>query len=103
MFGKPEDYGITFNEPPTKRRVHLTGHVTIEFSVDEWLDADEDDSDEDLKRDAIDAAGFSYSGNVDYEHVSLTVEDEGRIYRQKQAAIERKRLADWNSGAPIAA
>jgi hypothetical protein len=101
VFGKPETVGVVLGEgePPAPRRVHVTGWVTIEISVDEWIDAENDDTDADIKQAAIELARERPGSEYTNEH--LDIEDETKRERQAQLQRERDRLAAWNRGEPI--
>lgn len=104
IFGKPEAYGVElFSESkPAKREVHVTGYITVEVPIDVWLDVDDDQSDEEIKRDAIEDADWE-RGEV--EHISLQVEGEPRkkVLERRQREQEMVLLAAWNAGEPIRA
>lgn len=103
MFGKPEAYGVVLGEEdqPGPRRVHVTGRVTIEINVDEWIDAEPDETDAEIKQAAIDAAREGFSDQ--WVSSDLDIHDEARTRQQAQHRLETDLLAAWNRGEPIIA
>jgi hypothetical protein len=102
MFGRPEDYKVELapKTKPAKRDVHVTGYIVVEFIVDEWVEADEDMSDQDIKHEAMQQADIP---GGDIERVNLVLDDEQRKERRVQRKREQELLAAWNAGEPIRA
>jgi hypothetical protein len=100
IFGKPERYGVelTPRQRPEKREVHVTGYVVVEYHIDEWIEADEDETDEDIKRAALEEAAIP-GGDIESHH--LSIDDEKRKERRDQRRRERDLLDAWNRGEPI--
>jgi hypothetical protein len=103
-FGKPETGGVVFDgeaEQP-KRRVRVTGHVSISIDVDEWIDVEPGEDNSDIKQAAIEAAGITFDGRGDFS-AYLDIEDETKKEEQARMRRERDLLAAWNAGQPITA
>lgn len=102
VFGNPEAYGVELSPQtkPAKREVHVTGYVTVEIVVDQWFDVDSDESDEEIKRMALEDIDFS-DGMIERARLTIEGDPSARVLQRQELERERERLAAWNAGLPI--
>jgi hypothetical protein len=104
VFGKPETGGVVLSDQqrPVKREVSVRGYVVVEIQVDEWVDADEDMDDEEIKRAALEQADIG-PGEIQRAHLTIEGDPSKKALLRAQREREQCLLAAWTAGEPIRA
>jgi hypothetical protein len=111
LFGNPQKYGVVFGDAPESEPVspakpaeyRVTGYVTIEMRVREFVDAPVGATDREVIERVIEDLGLESDGTIVSEDLSVEREDDrGRVQSlDALRAQELRRLQDWNAGRPI--